>query len=206
MSVKEAVLTALKELILPELQLLKQGQGEIKTTLALTNKRLDDVNAHLVDQSRRLDAVREELGTRIDGLREQLTAGIEAVREELTARIEAVREELAARIDAVREELTARIDTQSNRIDAVREELTARIEAVREEWTTRFDTLTSRIEAVREELGGRLDALTARLDDTNKRLDRLYEVIVRREEHYSLAVRVTTLEQELADLKKRLAA
>jgi len=36
--------------------------------------------------------------------------------------------------------------------------------------------------------------------------DRLYEVIVRREEHQDLTVRVRTLEQEVADLKNRFAA
>ena len=97
MTVKEAVLAALKEIILPELQIIKTEQAEIKMGLALTNKRLDDVNSHLIDQSRRID-------------------------------------------------------------------------------------------------------------ETNKRLDRLYEVIVRREEHQDLAFRVTHLEKELAEIHKKLAA
>jgi hypothetical protein len=66
MSVKEAVLAALKELVLPELQILKLEQGELKATLGLTNKRLDDMNIHLLNQSRRIDAVREDLSGRID--------------------------------------------------------------------------------------------------------------------------------------------
>jgi archaellum component FlaC len=151
MPVKEAVLAALKELVLPELAGLRQEQGELKTSLALVNqrleannqrlddinRRLDDVNAHLIDQSRRIDAVREELG---------------------------------GRIDAVREGLGGRID------------------------------------AVREELGGRIDETNKHIVETNKRLDRLYEVIVRREEHQDLSLRVRTLEQEVADLKRHLAA
>lgn len=70
---KDAIVAALKELVLPELAVLKQEQAKIGMSLNLTNQRLDDVNrrlddlnAHLVDQSRRIDALREELGGRID--------------------------------------------------------------------------------------------------------------------------------------------
>jgi len=84
-------------MILPELKTLQQDVSEIKGILSLTNKRLDDVNTHLVDQSRRID-------------------------------------------------------------------------------------------------------------ETNKRLDRLYEVIVRREEHEQLSVRVQRLEEAMANLEKRIAA
>lgn len=130
MNIKEAVVAALKEMVLPELAVMKQEQVEIKTTLVLTNKRLDDVNNHLVDQSRRIDAIREDL----------------------SGRIEAVREELSGRIDGVREELSGQIS------------------------------------------------------ETNNRLNRLYEVIVRREEHQQLSERVLRLEHAMEDLKRRLAA
>lgn len=115
MNVKEAVLAALKELILPELQVIKHEQAEFKATLALTNRRLDDMNAHLVDQSRRID------------------------------------------------------DT-NKRLDAFK------------------------------------DSLEARINEINKRLDRLYEVIVRREEHQDLVSRLNRLETDVEDLKRRLAA
>jgi hypothetical protein len=55
MSVKEAVLEAIKDLVLPALQVIKQDQAEYKVALALTNKRLNDMNAHLVDQGRQID-------------------------------------------------------------------------------------------------------------------------------------------------------
>ena len=45
-----------------------------------------------------------------------------------------------------------------------------------------------------------------RIDETNKRLDRLYEVIVRRKEHEPLSVRVQRLEEAMANLEKRIAA
>ena len=118
MDIKEAVGSVLKELIVPELNKIKEENKEIKTTLVLTNKRLDDINLHLADQSRRIDSVREELSERID--------------------------------------------------------------------------------SVREDLG-------ERIDEINKRIDRLYEVIVRRDEHFRLDQRVAKLEREIDDLKRMAA-
>ncbi len=114
MDIKEAVGSVLKELIVPELNKIKDENKEIKTTLVLTNKRLDDINLHLADQSRRIDSVREDLSERID---------------------------------------------ETNK----------------------------------------------RIDGTNKRIDRLYEVIVRRDEHYKLDQRVADLEREVTGLKRMAA-
>ena len=49
------VRTALQEMIVPELNSIKKENAEIKTSLGLINKRLDDINNHLIDQSRRID-------------------------------------------------------------------------------------------------------------------------------------------------------
>lgn len=121
-SVKEEVLVALKELVLPELQVLKQEQGELKATLTITNKRLDDLNGHLIDQSRRID------------------------------------------------DTNKRIDDTNKRIDAIHADHIGRI------------------------------------DEDNRSIGRLYEVIVRREEHTDLVGRVRILEQEVAEIKRRVAA
>lgn len=66
MEIKETIINALKELILPELENLKKDATETRVSLQGISKRLDDINIHLADQSRRIDAVREELGNRID--------------------------------------------------------------------------------------------------------------------------------------------
>jgi uncharacterized protein with von Willebrand factor type A (vWA) domain len=96
MNVKEAVLAALKELIVPEMQEIKREQGEFKVALALTNKRLDDMNAHLVDQSRRID----DTNKRID--------------------------ETNKRIDKVHADLIQRLDETNKRIDKVHIDLIMR--------------------------------------------------------------------------------
>ena len=69
MEIKDAVLAALKELIVPELNSIKNESKEIKARLDLTNKRLDDINIHLADHSRRID----ETNNRIDAVRVDLT-------------------------------------------------------------------------------------------------------------------------------------
>ncbi|MFH1966131.1 MAG: hypothetical protein ABIJ42_11435 [Acidobacteriota bacterium] len=115
MELMESIRAAFKELIVPELDRIKEENGQIKAILEVTNKRLDDINIHLADQSRRID--------------------------------------------------------ETNK----------------------------RIDAVREELG-------SKITETNKRLDRLYEVIVRRDEHALVERRVAALEQDVSEIKRRLAA
>ena len=99
---KENVVTAIKDFILPELKEIKDNQAKMSIRLDAVEKRLSDINGHLVDQSRRID----ETNNRID-----------EVRTELTGRIENVRAELTDKIDEVRTELTGRIDATNNRID-----------------------------------------------------------------------------------------
>jgi chromosome segregation ATPase len=102
MDIKEAVGSVLKELIVPELNKIKEENKEVKTILVLTNKRLDDINLHLADQSRRIDSVREELSERID--------------------------ETNKRIDSVREDLGGKIDETNKRIDRLYEVIVRRDE------------------------------------------------------------------------------
>ncbi|MDL2124748.1 MAG: hypothetical protein LWX51_17105 [Deltaproteobacteria bacterium] len=97
MDIKEAVGSVLKELIVPELNKIKEENKEIKTPLILTNKRLDDINLHLADQSRRIDSAREELSKRIDSVREDLGERIDSVKDELTKRIDCLYEVIVRR-------------------------------------------------------------------------------------------------------------
>jgi len=97
MDMKKAMLADMQEYLLPELQEIKSGQARLETELNAVNKRLDDVNLHLADQSRRID-------------------------------------------------------------------------------------------------------------ETNKRMDRLYEVIVRRDEHSAVVIKIGELDNEIREIKQRLAA
>ena len=134
MEILEAVRAAIKELVIPELDNLKAQLVEVRVRLEGHTEAIRTLNAHLIDQSRRIDVLGE------------------------------------------------RIDTLSERIDGVRAELSQRIEATHQ----------------------RIDGVIQRLDGTNQRIDRLYEVIVRRDEHEQLARRVAILEQDVSRIKERL--
>ena len=104
MDIKEAMGNVLKEFIVPELNKIKEENKEIKATLVLTNKRLDDINLHLADQSRRIDSLRKELSERIDSVREELSERID----ETNKRIDSLRENLNQRIDRLYEVIVRR--------------------------------------------------------------------------------------------------
>ncbi len=98
--IKDAIRAAIKELMLPEIEAIRKDNQEIKARLELTNKRIDDINIHLADQSRRID----ETNNKID-----------AVRDELLQKIDITNK----KIDAVRDELLQKIDETNRRIDQV---------------------------------------------------------------------------------------
>ena len=65
-NVVEKAKKIIQDIVLPELEVIKGENRDIKTILELTNKRLDDITAHLVDQSRRIDEMNRSLIARID--------------------------------------------------------------------------------------------------------------------------------------------
>lgn len=155
MEITESIKRALQEIVLPELGVIQAENREIRATLQITNKRLDDVSAQLSDQSRRIDETNkriDETNKRVDDLRAGLTGRVDDLRAELTGRIDDLRAEVAGRIDELRRDVTIEIK------------------------------------------------------ETNKRIDRLYEVIVRRDEHEGLAQRMTRLEKDVSELRARIAA
>ena len=98
-------------------------------------------------------------------------------------------------VDKRLDDINAHIVDQSRRIDGINK---------------RIDETNKRIDSVRDELNSRIDSvrdeLVAIIGATNKRLDRLYEIIVRREEHYLLENKVENIAKRLQDLERKLAA
>ncbi|MCK4763833.1 MAG: hypothetical protein KAW12_16645 [Candidatus Aminicenantes bacterium] len=137
MDIEGAVTSTFEEILLPEFAKIKDELKDMEgLPLKFTNKRLDDMNSQLADQSRRID----ETNKKIDTLREDLT----------------------------------------QRIDAVRIDLTQRSDAVRDDFITG-------------------------IENVNDRLNRLYEVIVRREEHQGIEQKVLELERDVRELKLKIA-
>ncbi len=131
MEIPESVKKLFQEMIVPELGKIQEENQKIVAILELTNKRLDDVNQHLVDQSRRIDEVRTELTERIDGtnkridesnkriedLRFELSQEIKDVRSELSREIKDVRSELTEKMEKMHSDLISRLDANNGRID-----------------------------------------------------------------------------------------
>ncbi len=117
MDVKEVIFSAIKELVLPEINVLKEKQDKLGERIKSVDQRLTDMNAHLLDQSRRIDSVRDELSGQIS-----------IVREELLGRIDGVRDELSGRIDSLENKLSGRIDAINGRLDNLYEVIVRRDE------------------------------------------------------------------------------
>jgi gas vesicle protein len=124
MDYKEAIRAGLQELILPELNRIKDEIAHVKSVQELTNKRLDDTNAHILDQSRRIDDLRTELTGQIQGVHDQLKQEIQNLRTELTGQIQKFHDQLKQEIQDLRSELkedirglTHRLDTTNDRLD-----------------------------------------------------------------------------------------
>jgi predicted nuclease with TOPRIM domain len=98
MEIADAVRKIFQDMIVPELGKIREENQKIVAILELTNKRLDDVNTHLADQSRRID----DTNKRID-----------EVRSELTSRID----DTNKRIDDMHSDLVNRLDANNERID-----------------------------------------------------------------------------------------
>ena len=97
MDMMETLKKALQEMVVPELEQIRAENAEIKVTLQLTNKRLDDINLQLADHSRRID----ETNKRIDSVRDELGRKID----ETNKRIDSIRDELGRKIDETNDRL-----------------------------------------------------------------------------------------------------
>jgi predicted nucleic acid-binding Zn-ribbon protein len=90
MAFKKAIANVIKELIIPELSKIKDDINNVNVKLEFTNKRLGDINLQLVDQSRRIDGLREELNHKLDGLREDLTHRIDETNDRINRLYEVI--------------------------------------------------------------------------------------------------------------------
>jgi predicted nucleic acid-binding Zn-ribbon protein len=169
MEIKEAIVSALKEYIFPELQDIKREQKELKGDIKelrgevkAISTRLGEHNAHLIDQSRRIDELRAEITLKIDGLRIEITQNIREVKSELSGRMD--------KFDGRMDKFDIQLDKVNEKIDKIHIDL------------------------------------IMRNDETNRAIARLYEVIVRKDEHQLVMDRVARLEQKMEGLLERKAA
>ena len=130
-------------------------------------------------------------------LKELILPELGKIREE-NIRIRTTLESTNKRLDDVNLHLvdqSRRIDETNKRIDETRTELIQKIDETRAELKEEIWKNTERI-----------DANNIKLDKNNARMDQLFQAIVRREEQEKLEGRVLHLEEEVKDLKMKLAA
>jgi polyhydroxyalkanoate synthesis regulator phasin len=119
--------------------------------------------------------------------------------------IKAVKAALLPELAELKSALTLtnqRLDDFNTRLSSIDSHLvdqSRRIDSIMEYANSVRDGLEERFEALRT-------AVESRLQNVHERLDRLYEIVVRREEHEKLSARIDRLEQEMTELKKRFAA
>jgi len=87
-------------------------------------------------------------------------------------------------VDKRLDDITAHLIDQSRRIDDINK---------------RIDDTNIRIDSARDEL-------VSMIGEINKRIDRLYEVIVRRDEHIGLETKVENLTQRIEAIERKVAA
>ena len=109
---KEGIVTAIKNFILPELKEIKDNQAKMSIRLDAVEKRLSDINGHLVDQSRRID----ETNNRIDEVRNELTGRIDATNnriDQLTFQVGKIAQEMERikREESVTSDILTRLRT-----------------------------------------------------------------------------------------------
>ena len=120
MEIVEAMKTAIKEMIVPEINKVKSDVGEIKAVLGVTNKRIDDIVIQLSDLNRKIDSVREELSQRIDDTNKR----IDSIKEKLDQKID----DINSQIESLNKELSRRIDFTNSRLDRLFEIIVRREE------------------------------------------------------------------------------
>jgi len=139
-----------------------------------------------------LDALKAVLFPELDKIKTEIS-GVKGVVSEQSQRLGDLNLhiiELERKIDSTND----RIDGTNARIDEIREDLSSKIDGLREELSNRIDGTNNRI-----------DTTNARIDGTNDKIDRLYEVIVRRDEHDKMDIRVIQLETKLKELSQKVA-
>jgi hypothetical protein len=129
---------------------------------------------------------------------EMMDALKRALHEALLPELRAIRTERAWIQTAVNEVANTRIDdNQTQLVDQSR-----RIDATNQ----RIDETNKRVDQRHSDLLRHIDETNQQIAETNRSIARLYEVIVRRDEHQLVLERVGRLERGLEELRARVGA
>ncbi|MFH0926538.1 MAG: hypothetical protein V1872_13070 [bacterium] len=125
-------------------------------------------------------------------IKESIRAGL---KELILPELGKIREE-SSQIKITLEFTNKRLDDINKRLDDVNQHLIDQSRRI-DDTNKRIDNTNDRIDELRVELRGEMLKM-------NTRIDRLYEVIVRRDEHNKLEQQVRHLQEEVAEIKEKL--
>jgi predicted nucleic acid-binding Zn-ribbon protein len=101
-------------------------------------------------------------------------------------------------VDKRLDDITAHLIDQSRRIDDINKRI--------DETNKRIDETNKRIDETNIRIDSARDELVSMIGEINKRIDRLYEVIVRRDEHIGLEIKLENLVQRIEAIERKVAA
>ncbi len=147
---KDNLIDAIKEALLPEIRELKQITIKIESRMEEMSLRIGDTNTQIIELRKEM----RETNRRIDNVREELTEKID---------------ETNKRIDNVREELTEKIDLQTARIDMTNRRI--------DDLSGRIDNLSENVAQFREDFA-EFKAREKIIEDILKRVGRLESKVI----------------------------
>jgi predicted nucleic acid-binding Zn-ribbon protein len=101
-------------------------------------------------------------------------------------------------VDKRLDDITAHLIDQSRRIDDINKRI--------DETNKRIDETNKRIDETNIRIDSARDELVSMIGEINKRIDRLYEVIVRRDGHIGLEIKLENLVQRIEAIERKVAA
>lgn len=105
--------------------------------------------------------------------------------------------------EVIKELIAPELQALRGEISNLREEMRAEIAGLREEMHAEIGGLRTEIAGLREEMRTEIGDLKQEIRHIHARLDNLYNVVVRREEHASLQEDVKRLREDVEMLKRK---
>jgi DNA anti-recombination protein RmuC len=118
MDIKEAVMEALRALIIPELDSIKEKISVIESRLDGIDKRFGDMNQRFEDMrndmSQRFEDMRNDMNQRFEDMRNDMNQRFEDMRKDMNQRSEDMRNDMSQRSEDLRKDMNKRFDDHFN--------------------------------------------------------------------------------------------
>jgi DNA anti-recombination protein RmuC len=138
MDIKEAVMEALRTLIIPELNTIKERISVIEARLDEIDKRFEDMRA--------------DMNSRFEDMRADMNSRFEDMRADMNSRFEDMRADMNSRFEDMRADMNSRFEDVDKRFDEMRADMNKRFEEHFNFNMKRFDSLEAQIHVLLAEV------------------------------------------------------